>query len=251
MRCDDNNRDKVKFYDPFCPKILATRKTFDDKATESRCLTHIAQGTQRTDIPFTLNDNFKKETHLLRNKLLMWRFRNYSKVDNNFDINYSEFDNLEPRVKQIISGFIQLFKNDSEQMKIFKEFINNYQEELISERKTSFDGEIVDAIYNTIKNGNKLISNEDIIETGQLKGFDGKSNMNSRALTNKLRALGFEKAILHRLDNQVKRCIPLKQEHLNNLFKRYGLELINLDNIEQKKQNEFGFNDKEVITNFN
>jgi len=63
------------------PKNLATRKPYTDKATESRCITEVMKGTTREDIPVNLDDDFFIEAEGLRNKLLMWRFKNYYKID--------------------------------------------------------------------------------------------------------------------------------------------------------------------------
>lgn len=226
MRCDKENHNKVEFFDPYCPKILATRKTFYDKAVESRCITQVMTGTIRRNIKWNLNDNFWKQTLTLRNKLLMWRFRNYFKIDPLKEIEFND-DLLEPRVQQIVGSFIGLFCNSEEQLTKFKEFIRKYQENLIDERQSSFDGEIVIAIHNLVEEGNLNISSNDIIEKASLNGLDGKI-LKARALTSHLKTLGFEKSIPKRVEDRIKRCIPLNQEHLNQLFKRYGVTVVTM-----------------------
>ena len=109
MRCDQDNKNKIDFFDPYCPKILATRKTFYDKAVESRCITQVMKGTRRKDIAWNLNKDFFDNVLKLRNKLLMWRFDNYFKIDPNEKIEF-DLGNLEPRVEQIVASFIKLFK---------------------------------------------------------------------------------------------------------------------------------------------
>jgi len=137
MRCDQNDSRSIDFFDPFCPKILATRKSFEDKAVESRCFTLVMTGTKK-EIPFNLNKLFHQTTQTLRNKLLMWRFKNFDKInpDDKYDFDFSD---LEPRVKQIVSSFISLFRDEG-QMKKFRTFIVEYQKQLIMERQSSLTG---------------------------------------------------------------------------------------------------------------
>jgi hypothetical protein len=94
----------------FCPKLLATREKYADLALESRCLTTI--GRQNINkIPLFRMDKFLAESQLLRNKLLLWRFRNYYKIkeeaaqleDKEIASKiYDGADNLSSRVKQVI-----------------------------------------------------------------------------------------------------------------------------------------------------
>jgi hypothetical protein len=63
------------------PKLVAMRKTFDDVALESRFLTEDMNARQvRGDIPFNLPDSQQVEAANLRNKLLMYRFRNLQRT---------------------------------------------------------------------------------------------------------------------------------------------------------------------------
>ncbi len=218
MRCDQIDADKLLFFDPFCPKILSTRRSFTDKATESRCITHITSVTNRKDIPLNLNEDFFETTLGLRNKLLMWRFKNYFNIDKNVDFDLGD---IEPRVKQIIGSYISLFSSDVEQMNSFKDYIQKYQEDLIIERQSSFDGAIVEAIHNILNNDIIDFDSKDVVEEGGFTDRNGKA-MNPRSLTSNLKSLGFKKSEPRRIGEKIKRCIPLDQEHLNKLFKRYG-----------------------------
>jgi len=228
MRCDENNREKIKFFDPFCPKILGTRKSFTDKAVEARCITQVMGGTNRKDIELNINDKFWKESQELRNKLLLWRFRNYFKIEPEQKVDF-DLGDLEPRVKQIVSSFIILFKDDKEQLNNFKIFIQKHQKHIIEERKTSFDGSIIKAIHELIAYDKWKIDCKDIIQEGDLKGYNGKE-MNARSLSSKLSALGFKSAKQEKVNGKNKRCIPMEKEHLNKLFKRYGFSEIDDNN---------------------
>lgn len=217
MRCDMEDKNKIRFFDPFCPKILATRKSFYDKAVESRCITHIMTGTFNKEIPVNLNKYFFEEAQKLRNKLLMWRFQNYFKIDPTMEIDF-DIEDFEPRVLQIVSSFISLFANDDIKKKEFKEFIRKYQDDLIYERQNSYEGEIVGAIYSLIEKLQLDISASDIIE-------EAKFDVKPRAIVTKLKSLGFGKSISKRVEGKIKRCIPLEVLILEILFKRYGYDV--------------------------
>lgn len=225
MRCDQIDASKLKFFDPFCPKILSTRRSFTDKATESRCITYVTSVTERRDIGLNLNDDFFATTLGLRNKLLMWRFRNYFEIDKKVDFDLGD---IEPRVKQIVGCYIALFSNDENQMQDFKKYIQSYQEELIVERQSSFDGGIVEAIHKLLNRGIMDFDSKEIVMEGQLKNRSGNM-ISPRSLTSSLKSLGFKKSEPKRVNNGTKRCIPIYPTHINKLFKRYGFEKVKIE----------------------
>jgi len=61
----------------FGPKLVAMRRSYEDRALESRFLTEVMSGASlRADIPINLPASMKDEALALRNKLLLFRFRN-------------------------------------------------------------------------------------------------------------------------------------------------------------------------------
>ena len=223
MRCDKENKNRVNFFDPFCPKILATRKTFHDKAVESRCITQVMTGTIRKDIKWNLNKEFWDEALHLRNKLLLWRLKNYYKIDPDKEIDF-DLGDIEPRVQQIVNSFVTLFSENKKQLDSFKEFIKRYQEELIEERQNSWDGTIVGGIHQLLNNGMTEITATDIINTKQITNNKG-AFINPRSLSSSLRSLGFNKLKPKKVEGKTKKCIPLERNHLEQLFKRYGYQV--------------------------
>jgi len=218
MRCDTNDANKIDYFDPYCPKVLATRKMFTDKAVESRCITQVMTSTLRKDIPFNLNDDFFDESQVLRNKLLMWRFKNYHKIEPKKDIDLGLPD-IEPRVKQIVSSFISLF-NDDKQLEIFKRFIIKHQEDLIDERQNTFVGQVLGAIHELMEQDKKNITATDIIEQGDLTDYDG-NKLKPRGLSSTMKTLGFEKMHPRRVDGVTKKVLILP-ENIEDILKRYG-----------------------------
>lgn len=242
MRCDQNDAELIRFFDPYCPKIIATRKTFQDKAVESRCITQVMSGTSRKDILRNLNDDFKREALEIRNMLLMWRFRNYHAIQPNVEGGF-DLGDLEPRVEQIVTSFVSLFSKDAKQMELFKEFIKKHQEELIEERQNSFAGSVVLALHSLLEQKNNCISAWDIIVEGQLTDAKGEL-LKPRALTSTLKSFGFGKNEIKRVGDKTKRCIPLDQNHLNLLFKRYGVTDVTIVTGTSKHQKQLSDEEK-------
>lgn len=215
MRCDQNDAKKINFFDPFCPKVIATRKTFTDKAVESRCITQVMVGTKRKDIPYNINNNFWIDVKDITNKLLMWRFNHFFNINPELNIEL-DIPGLEPRVKQIVSSLINLFGKNEKELERFKNFIINYQEDLIEERKNSFDGQIVGIIQNYMENGEMNISCQEITEKMSF-------NVSPRTISSHLKSLGFDRLESRKVNGYTKRCIPLDVVgHLKYLFERYG-----------------------------
>lgn len=170
-QCDKNDPNKIDFFDPFCPKIILTRKTFKDQALESRCLTHITKTTNRKDIPIILGDSFFAEQEILRNKLLKFRFDYYFKININKVLEV-DLGNIEPRLKQATLSFASLFANIPEVLDEFKQFLQEYQKELIEDRGNSFDGQIINTIAFLLANEQKLhITPKDIASKIEEDGF--------------------------------------------------------------------------------
>src|ERR1039458_6977838 len=75
---NDGKEFDPRAYSVFGPKMIATRNYFEDRALETRCLTEETGGRKlRDDIPLNLDVEWKIHGLDLRNKLLMFRFRNH------------------------------------------------------------------------------------------------------------------------------------------------------------------------------
>lgn len=143
LRSEGKGVFEVKAYDVFCPKIVATRETFSDKALESRFLVEeMGVGKLRADIPRTLKENFYKDAELIRNKLLMWRMKNYFEP-----VEYREelIEGIHPRLNQIVIPLLSIIKNKEIRERL-KGFIVEYNGELTADRGLSKESDIVFAI---------------------------------------------------------------------------------------------------------
>jgi len=143
LRSDGKDTIEIKAFDVFCPKIVATRETFADKALESRFLVEeMGAGKLRADIPRTLDESFYKEAEHIRNKLLMWRLKNYFEpIERRYDL----IEGIHPRLNQIVMPLLSIIKNEATRERL-KTFIVKYNTDLVADRGLSWESDIVFAV---------------------------------------------------------------------------------------------------------
>ncbi len=149
---DGNNRRPVS-YNTYGPKVIATRSNFDDLALESRCLTQIMGGKPRKDIPRHLPKSFKQESEEIRNKLLMFRLKNY------FDIKIDpslEVDGLDSRINQIALPILSII-DDPEVLVMVQGVLKKIQGKLNVQKQDQDPALVLRAIINLIKGGSYSI----------------------------------------------------------------------------------------------
>lgn len=139
LRMEGERRLTIKTYNVFGPKIIGTRQTFQDLALESRCLVErMEKKDLRKDVPVNLPRIFKLEACTLRNKLLKWRFDNFHKIE----LKDEDLDRtLEPRLNQVSMPLLSIVDEPSFKQEI-KDFIREYNDNLVTERGMSLEGEI-------------------------------------------------------------------------------------------------------------
>jgi len=208
-------------FDPFGTKIIASREHFDDIALETRCITENTTQTDRKDIPTNLTKQFFKERDELRNMLMMYRLKNWDKINPDETINI-DFGDVEGRIKQAFLPFTVLFQHDEE---ILREFIREAQKEniaLIEERATSLEGAMLIEYLNIIRNEHltptvstiqkQLISSQQYIE----------ENIPIRKLGKLLRSMGFDSES-KKENGRTRRILIITEIKLRKLIKRYVL----------------------------
>lgn len=94
----------------FGTKIIATRGSYSDPALESRMISYRAKaGNIRPEIPVSLPDSFEAEAEDLRNRLLMYRFKNWHKLSDQIDTPFGE----PGRIAQVFMPLLAVADNDS------------------------------------------------------------------------------------------------------------------------------------------
>jgi hypothetical protein len=134
-------------YTVFGPKLVATRKFFEDRALESRCITEdMGQARLRDDIPINLDESHREEARNLRNKLLLFRFRNLNKArkpETTID------RSIEPRLNQIFAPLLAVIE-DPEAREHLRTLLHRYNRELLSERGMEIEAQVLEVIRDAL-----------------------------------------------------------------------------------------------------
>lgn len=143
LRSEGKGTYELRTFEVFGPKIIATRETFKDKALESRFLVEdMGTSSLRNNIPRTLDEKFYNQSQQIRNKLLMWRFDNYFKpLEKREEI----IAGIHPRLNQIVVPLLTIIKDKSIREQL-KQFIIQYNTELVADRGMSWESDIVLAV---------------------------------------------------------------------------------------------------------
>ena len=127
----------------FGPKIIASRRAFGDPALESRCITEDLSGhALRPGIPLNLPEAFDGEARILRNKLLMFRFRNLRKSRN---LDGIVGPGLEPRVAQIFAPLLATMDEGAAREEL-RHLAGRYSAMVAAERASSLESQLLEVI---------------------------------------------------------------------------------------------------------
>jgi hypothetical protein len=132
-------------FDSFGPTVLTSRQPFDDDALESRQIDLETRGRKKKKIPLNLPPAFFTEAQELRDKLLMFRFRNYQAFENDYTL---EFDGISSRLNQILQPLASLSRNISDELfEEIKGMAKSLQQQQVRAASLSTDGMIVNAFF--------------------------------------------------------------------------------------------------------
>jgi hypothetical protein len=130
-------------YAVFGPKLVSTRGFFQDRALESRCLTEETGGRRlRDDIPLNLTSGYQRESLAIRNKLLMFRIRNFGRRA----IDATLVDrSIEPRLSQIFVPLMSVI-DDDEARQALKEVAREYHREMVADRGMDMEAQVLEIV---------------------------------------------------------------------------------------------------------
>jgi hypothetical protein len=236
IRATKDNPDKVQILPVYGPKVFATRRRFKDVALEARCLTEIMRETDRDDIPPVLGRKFFEEQQTLRNKLLLFRLRNYFNVDPEAASSLN-LDGIEPRLRQISEAFTSLFANEPEVLESYREFITNHQRELIEQRAATKTGQVVETLFalleerggTSVTSGTSLMGDSELVTGVSAGDIAERTGLSAQAVGVILKGLGIETK-LNRRDSERKREILFNEAVFRKLRKRY---IVQGEDVEQ------------------
>jgi hypothetical protein len=125
IRCNQGKDFEPECFETYGPKIITSRRRFDDNATETRCLTFEVQDRKiPAHVPLQLPPAFDREAEELRNRLLGWRFDNFERIA----VDESQLRDLNPRMAQVGMSLLAVASDDEARAGL-SAFLGNYSEE--------------------------------------------------------------------------------------------------------------------------
>ena len=223
IRAVKDNPDKLQILPTFGPKVFATRRRFKDAALEARCLTEIMQETARDDIPATLTSAFYNEQQALRNKLLLFRLRNFTRVNSEESVEL-DLHGIEPRLRQISACFASLFAGHPDVLSDYRAFIEKHQRELIEQRAATTIGQVVEKLFSLIESVTVVtnvtnVTGQDLIPISSQEIAE-PLNLSPQAVGQILKTLGLQVKVA-KIEGRAKRCIVYDRVKLDTLKRRY------------------------------
>src|SRR5438309_1034944 len=203
-------------YRVFGPKIVATRGFFDDRALESRFLSEeMGQSRLRDEVPINLPGTHKEEALHLRNKLLLFRFRNFKKQSPSESL---VDRSIEPRLNQIFVPLLSIVADPKVQEE-FRGVIRQYHRELVNERGQGAEAQVLEVIQSLLV----------VPETTQLTISDITSRFTD------LYASEYDRKITHRWIGYVlRKRLGLKTERTRDGYVIAPAELVKLPRLYEK-----------------
>ena len=145
-------------FDAYGPTILTSRREFMDNALESRCITIMMAEKSRKDIYLNLPAEYYSEAQELRNKCLMFRFRNLQRFENDYKL---EFDNVGARTNQILQPLASLARGISQELSdLIRGFATELQDRIAEESSQSGEGIIIRAFLQMQQVSGEISSTE-------------------------------------------------------------------------------------------
>lgn len=149
MGIKENRNEGAEVRRLYGPSMIASRSTFRDMALEGRFLNIDMKETSIKELPVNLGLEFECHREQVRQDLLAWRVTKIhedwtppelSKED------WGDLWNYEPRVRQIVQPLLQLLGDKN----TISNIIKRHQSRVIEERSNSWEGQVVNALYEII-----------------------------------------------------------------------------------------------------
>ena len=206
-------------FNVFGPKIVATRGYFDDRALESRFITEETSGRGlRKDIPINLPSSYRDEALSLRNKLLLYRFRNRGKrVPTEALIDRR----LDPRLNQVFAPLLSIVEDDTTRKEL-KEVARTYHQQTVADRGAQLEAHVLTVIRALFLKGKRArVSIKDIVSLfTRAYGEDYGENISHKWIGSVIR----RQLTLHAHKSQGVYVIPITQkDKLERLYERFGV----------------------------
>lgn len=228
FRTEGDRKKEVELYRIKSPRVFSSQDPIIDAALQSRTIVvRMVKNKKRVPL-YRLNTYFDK-AQSLRNKLLLWRFRNLNKIDlNSIEYGFDELAVFDGRVQQVLTPIYYL--SNEETKKKIVDFAREQESETKRERLDEIDGQIFLYIADHSKEEVSLASLTDHINTKRTKqGF--KETYTERKLGNIVRkVLGFETE--RRRDGYY---LIVNQDRVEELATYYGVDLVSSESSQHSQ----------------
>lgn len=209
-----------KVFDPrafmiFGPKIVGMRRSYEDRALESRFLTIEMEPGHFDGVPINLPDAQKEEALALRNKLLLYRLRN--RLSAGVDVMLAD-PLLEPRMNQILLPLLSIAPHGEIRASI-RTMARSLQAGIVSERSSSVEGHVLSIVAQ--RGAGEVFSVSEVTKSfAEAYGREYERPITNRWIGSVLRRLGLA---LYK-SNGVVVLVPGQQKRIAALLTRYGVE---------------------------
>lgn len=212
-RVEGDKKKEPRLFDVYSPKIITTRQKFKDLALESRILSIPMKPTKRRDIPVMLDESFWSGAQDIRNKLLMYRFKNLFMPK--LESKEEKLWRVEPRLRQTLLPLFTVIQNE-ETEKEFVKYATEFQEQVVSDRSSETDFLVAEKLIDLLENNDRVIV-KDVTEKVN-KDLDQKEELTNKAVGQKIGSFGFKKKRINGVYQVV-----YNKEVVEYLKDRYGL----------------------------
>jgi hypothetical protein len=206
-------------YSVFGPKIIATRGPFEDRALESRCITEdLGLRPVRADIPVNLPKSFGSEAQELRNKLLLYRFRNRARFG---DLATKIDPRIEARLSQVFAPLLAVIA-DADAAAAVIELARSSSRQLAMDRGMDAEAHVLEVLHELVIEGQSVAVALRDVTTAFLKRYGEEyqgvvtARWIGRMMRTRLQLRPHKSGGIYVLP-------PIEFPKLRRLFERYGV----------------------------
>jgi len=216
-RCDGINFE-VKTYRVFGPKILGSRRSYNDDALESRIINIRMKETRTGHIPLNLDlSEFEADSEAIRAKLLKWSLENYFDIDTGIYNKYID-NNISKRLNEMNSPLICLRHWDRGFIEGLLLKARDRHQSLMEDKSLSLEASIVKIISEMNEKGPGSLLLKGVAE---ILSEEGNKNYSSRFIGTIVRdSLGL--ATDHSRNGTI---VIVDKEKLDKLVGEYNLKI--------------------------
>jgi hypothetical protein len=174
------------------PKIFTSENPINDAGLQSRTMV-IKMERNTKELPLYRLPEDYREAQEIRNKLLLWRLRNFNKIDlSSIKFGFPELKVFDRRVQQILTPIY--YFTDNSARKDLLEFAKEHQDDTIRSRRDALDGLIFELMLDIWNEGKEVQVKQITSQVNEeQKGKGYKNEVTEKKVGNIIRkVIGFE-----------------------------------------------------------